>query len=300
MKILMPVDGSRYSNAALDFVCARGTLTAAIDEVELLNVQPSLPLRALRAAGAELVRAQRRAEADAVLQPAMAKLRRAGLAVRARRVVGNPGPAVGACAAASDADLVVMGSRGRTALKGLLFGSVASAVLASCRKPLLLLRGAPVARRDSLAVGIALDGSAYGLAAARFVLRHRQLFGTAPSLHLIHVVPDLATIVIPGFGDAPAPLYSPQKILAAQAEAFDAVMAPAQRLFAKEGLAVETVCRASNSPGDEIAAHAGSHDLDLLVMGSHGRGALKSALLGSVAMRVAARCATPLLLVRPR
>jgi len=45
---------------------------------------------------------------------------------------------------------------------------------------------------------------------------------------------------------------------------------------------------------------AGSHRLDLLVMGAHGRGALKSALLGSVTLRVAARCATPLLLVRTR
>ena len=57
------------------------------------------------------------------------------------------------------------------------------------------------------------------------------------------------------------------------------------------------VCRAANAPGDEIAAFAARRKLDLLVMGTHGHGALKSLLLGSVATRVAARCKTPLLLV---
>jgi nucleotide-binding universal stress UspA family protein len=36
----------------------------------------------------------------------------------------------------------------------------------------------------------------------------------------------------------------------------------------------------------------------VLVLGSHGYGAFKQAVLGSVATRVAAHCDTPLLLVR--
>jgi len=38
--------------------------------------------------------------------------------------------------------------------------------------------------------------------------------------------------------------------------------------------------------------------LDVLVLGSHGRGQFKAAVLGSVATRVAARCTTPLVLIR--
>lgn len=203
-------------------------------------------------------------------------------------------------AAASDADLIVMGSHGRTALKGLLFGSVTQAVLAASTKPLLVLRATAPPKRASLTVGIALDGSAYGMAAARYALQHQQLFGMTPRFVLIHVVPDLATIVIPGFGDAPVPLYSLSKIAAAQGDAFERALAPARDLFATAGIAVETVCRAANSPGDEIATLATRRRLDLLVMGSHGRGALKSLALGSVATRTAARCRTPLLLVRAK
>ena len=60
------------------------------------------------------------------------------------------------------------------------------------------------------------------------------------------------------------------------------------------------VCLVGNNHGDEIAAYARNERLDLLVMGSHGYGALKSAVLGSIATRVAARCTTPLLLIREK
>jgi nucleotide-binding universal stress UspA family protein len=52
------------------------------------------------------------------------------------------------------------------------------------------------------------------------------------------------------------------------------------------------------SPALEIVEWAEAHDADLIVIGSHGRGAFTAALLGSVASRVAATCSTPLLLLR--
>jgi nucleotide-binding universal stress UspA family protein len=52
------------------------------------------------------------------------------------------------------------------------------------------------------------------------------------------------------------------------------------------------------TPAEEIARFARERRIDLLAMGSHGRGAFTAALLGSVASRVAATCSTPLLLLR--
>jgi nucleotide-binding universal stress UspA family protein len=49
--------------------------------------------------------------------------------------------------------------------------------------------------------------------------------------------------------------------------------------------------------GEQLAAYA-HRSLDVLVMGSHGQGMFRAAVLGSVATRVAARCATPLVLIR--
>ncbi|MCU0952695.1 MAG: universal stress protein [Burkholderiaceae bacterium] len=296
MKILIPVDGSACSDDAVAFVASRSTLIGTQPDVELLNVQLPVPPRAARAVGAEIVREYHAKDAKAVLKPSLAKLAKRGLTAHSRHVVGNPGAAVADAAAA--VDLVVMGSHGHTALKGLLFGSVTNAVLSGCRTPLLVMRGARSPVRDSLKVGIALDGSAYGLAAVRYVVEHRDLFGALPAIELINVVPDLFSMVIPGFGDAPAPLYPAERVLAAQDVAFENVMAPARQLLEKAGLQASEVRLIGNSAGDEIAAHSTRRKLDLLVIGSHGHGLLKSAVMGSVATRVAARCSTPMLLIR--
>lgn len=51
-------------------------------------------------------------------------------------------------------------------------------------------------------------------------------------------------------------------------------------------------------PAATIVETAGSEHCDLIVMGSHGHGAIGQLLLGSVTTRVAATCSSPLLIVR--
>jgi len=93
-------------------------------------------------------------------------------------------------------------------------------------------------------------------------------------------------------------LYKPEQIVAMQTKRLERAVAPARKQLERAGLKAETVCLVGNDPGTEIAAYAKQSKLDVLVLGSHGRGALKSAVLGSVATRVAAQCRTPLLLIR--
>ncbi|MDH5209938.1 MAG: universal stress protein, partial [Burkholderiaceae bacterium] len=214
-----------------------------------------------------------------------------------RYTVGNPAAEISAAAARSKADLIVMGSHGRSALKGLLVGSVTNAVLAQTRTPILLLRAREKPPADSLKLGIAIDGSKFGREAVRFVLRHRDLFGAKPNITLIHVVADFAGALMPDMAGIALPAYSEEDIRAMQKRAFDAALGPVRKLFAKAGLAADEVCLAGNA-GDEIAAFAKKKKLDLVVMGSHGYGAFKAAVMGSVATRVAATSDVPLLLVR--
>ena len=259
MKILIPVDGSATSNATLDFIASRAACLGARPELRLLNVQYPIPPRAARAAGRELVRSYHQTEA------------------KAQYVVGSPAEVVSRTATQGHADLVVMGSRGQTALKGLLFGSVTQAVLASSTTPLLVLRDGPPPRAASLRVVIAVDGSRHGLAAVRAALSLQAVFGPAPQVRLLHVVDGQADTAD-----------------------LDAATAPALALFAKAKVEAELVRLEGRNVGDVIAEYLAAHPADLLVMGSHGRGALKAVLLGSVATRVAARCKLPLLIARPR
>ena len=48
MKILIPVDGSPCSNAALDFVASRAALMEREPDIRVLNVQPMLSPRIVR------------------------------------------------------------------------------------------------------------------------------------------------------------------------------------------------------------------------------------------------------------
>jgi nucleotide-binding universal stress UspA family protein len=300
MKMLIPVDGSEQANAALDFVASRSTLMGSAPEVHLLNVQPTLSARVARAVGREEAKAFQRAQADEVLRPALARLKHAGITAHAGYVLGNRSDAIGAVAVRGHTDLIVMGSRGNSGLKGLLFGSMTNAVLAGCTKPLLVLRSAKATQRDSLSVGIAVDGSRFGQAAVRWAIKHRELFGAQPRIELIHVI-DGERARLPameGLAYRAAPICDQAGEDHVLAPMFGSVMAAALKLFGKAEIKVRLVRLVGAGAGDAIAAHARKRQLDVLVMGSHGLGALKSLVLGSVAMRVAAGCNTPLLLVR--
>jgi nucleotide-binding universal stress UspA family protein len=301
MKILLPLDGSTFSKTALAFIGSRATLIKNEPEVTLLNVQYPVSSRVARAAGSELVLFHHESEAKKVLKPALAALKRSGLKAQTTVIIGSPGLEVARTADSLDIDLIVMGSHGHTGLKNLLFGSVTQSVLASCTRPLLILREDAVPKRDSLKIGVALDGSKLALAALQYVLRFREFFGEAPAITLIHAVPDLQRLVLPGFmGGESVRGLNPEQSAEMQRAAFERVMIPARKLFDGTGMQFSEVQLIDNNPGDAIATFAAKNKLDVVAMGSHGEGVFRSATLGSVASRVAAKFRNALLLIQEK
>ena len=299
MKILMPIDGSIFSKSALTFVASRTALIKLEPEIELLNVQYPVSLRVMRAAGSDLVRSHHESEANKVLKPALAALKRAGVKAKATAVVGSPGDEVSRLAVKGATDLIIMGSHGHTGLKNILFGSVTQTVLASCTTPLLVLRSDAVPKKDSLKVGIALDGSKYSLGVVRYIVKHHSLFGEKPAFTLIHVVPDLLKLVMPGFtGGEPVRGLDPDQVTEMRRAATERAISPARRMLAAAGFETLEAPLVDNNPGDAIAAFATKSKFDVIAMGSHGEGKFRSAMLGSVASRVAAKCHIALLFIR--
>jgi len=297
MKILLPVDGSEYSKAAVEFVASRATLIGTDPQVEAVNVQLEVPVRAVRLVGKAALTDYYTEESDRVLKPALRRLAKAGLNASGYYLVGHPDEQISAAAMKHKVDLIVMGSQGHSALRNLLVGSVTNNVLARTQVPMLVLRHKEVPTTDALKVAIAVDGSKYGREAVKYVLRHLALFGAKPEVTLLHVVSDFTGAVMPDMGGLALPAYSDEEIRALQKKAFEAAVGPARKLLARGSITPTGVCLVGNA-GDELSAYAKKKKLGVLVMGSHGYGAFKAAVLGSTATRVMAHSNVPLLLVR--
>ena len=75
------------------------------------------------------------------------------------------------------------------------------------------------------------------------------------------------------------------------------VMAPVSKFLARHGVKAKGIWKTGNA-GELIAKMADEGKFDLVVMGSHGNGALLNLVVGSVATKVLANCKVPVLIVR--
>jgi hypothetical protein len=99
--------------------------------------------------------------------------------------------------------------------------------------------------------GIAVEGSAYGPAAVKYVLSHAELFGTAPSISLIHVVHTYELVGLPSAAGIAPPAFSAAEVQALQDKAFEAAMAPARKLFKDKRFNKANKVRLVGHPGDD-------------------------------------------------
>lgn len=83
--------------------------------------------------------AERKAAAQAALDRLLARVQAAGLEGEALLAEGRPEEMVVATAASRGADLIVVGSRGRTGLKRLLLGSASERIMGLAQSPVLIV-----------------------------------------------------------------------------------------------------------------------------------------------------------------
>ncbi len=129
MKVLVPLDGSRLSDAALPHVRRLLARSAAGCEVHLMHVVSE----------AADARPAARAEARAHLAACERLLAGEGFRVRTRVVPGDPVQEILEHVVDDRIDLVAMATHGRSGVKRWVRGSVAERVLRACSAPLLLV-----------------------------------------------------------------------------------------------------------------------------------------------------------------
>ena len=140
MKILLAVDGSKYTKKMLAYLTTHDEQFSAKNDYTVLTVQAQLPARARAAVGKDIVDGYHAEEAEKVLGPVCKFLVRHNINPKSTFKIGNAGETIAKFADAGKFDLLVMGSHGHGVVVNLVMGSVATQVLAHCKVPVLLVR----------------------------------------------------------------------------------------------------------------------------------------------------------------
>ena len=133
MKVLLAIDGSSYSTAAVELVATRpwppDTIVRVLTAVEPIMQPPDQWNSMVGVEALELAREELTLQADQLVKNVAEKLRKTGLMVETEVSNGDPRSIIVDQAEEWSADLVVVGSHGYTGLKRLLLGSVAQSVV---------------------------------------------------------------------------------------------------------------------------------------------------------------------------
>lgn len=227
-----------------------------------------------------------------IAERAISRLRASGLNAEAAVRLGFPAQALLREAESRGAELLVMGTRGHGVLGGFAIGSVALRVAHGSRIPVCLVRGEsklPSKLGIAMRTLLAVDGSEAALRAAGALASWRSWLGEL-DVQIVYVQQPLTYLetVLPPHDDV-----IQQWSTRAGEDATRAV----SELLAKEGVRSHLHLTIGD-PAREIAHLAEDTGCELLVMGTRGMGAAHHALVGSVALKVAAHAAMPVVLVK--
>ena len=141
MKILLPVDGSPFTQHMLAYVAAHCDVWAAAQPTyTVLHVVPAVPPRAAAMLDPAVLHDYYEEETDKVFHPVRRFFEQHPLAVTFVHRVGHAAQEIARCAQEGPFDLLIMGSHGHGALGNWVMGSVATQVMARCTTPVLLVR----------------------------------------------------------------------------------------------------------------------------------------------------------------
>jgi nucleotide-binding universal stress UspA family protein len=295
-RVLCPVDFSEFSARALARACdAAAWFDARVTVVHVCpNVIPGGPEAPYFPVSAETMRAVREQSREELAQFVEPFLRR-GVPLATEVWEGEAWRAILDAAAALPADLVVMGTHGRTGFEHLLLGSVTEKVLRRAGCPVLVVGAegpisAPGLFRRILC---AVDLSDHSRQTIDTALAFAQEGDAAVTL--LHVVNAASPSAV-------SALFRPLPAMDARRreleEASLATLRAATPDDAREFCDVKELA-VTGTPWREILAVADERKADLVVMGAHGHGPVGERLFGSTTSQVVRRSACPVLVVRP-
>lgn len=302
MKVLCAVDGSEFSNRAIEAV---GTLFhQSVKDLRLIHIIDDLHLKqglkkeGVKAGNIKKILVALEKDAKKILETSKEK---AALAisqsttkpfVSIKTVLGrgHVTEAIINEAQKRKVDIIVMGSRGLSDIKGYLMGSVSRKVLVHAPCSVLTVKDPlPKTCRTLLAV----DGSNASKRAAAFL--RNNIHPSSLSLHVLSVVPNFLTDI--------APKVLSKNHLKALTQPFqiraNELTIQYREYFLKEGYEITTEVK-SGDPKKVILNSLEKKKRNLAILGTKGLTGPERFQMGSVSEWVSAYTPSSVLVVRPR
>ncbi|MFA9417110.1 universal stress protein [Natrinema sp. HArc-T2] len=289
-RILIPIDGSdeatRAARRGLDF--AR-RVDAAVEVLHVIDRRSSTRTTDEQAAlwehGEEVVAEIESLAADLEFDRP----------VTTTVTDGTPAARIARHAADCDAGLIVIGRQGIAGLGKRLLGGVTEGVLHRSDVPVLVVPKGDQPTGDSFDYDrllVPTDGSDNATRAGPHANAVARQYGS--TVHVVSVI-DLQS----AGGAFSAGGLEESFVDRLEDEGEDIVADLATEIDAAGNIDVETVVTKTSLDGiaAEISEYIGTHDIDLVVMGSHGRSNLRRQLLGSVSRTVLRSVDVPVLVV---
>jgi nucleotide-binding universal stress UspA family protein len=265
-KLMVATDGSKYSESAireaisLAKICSSNLIAVSVvkTNIEFDSVLPQFV---------------EKAEQDAIKHLESVKAQATKEGVNCITVVSlseEPYEDIVRHASRNNVDMIIMGTHGKTEMKRLMMGSVTALVIghAPCNVLVLPLN----AKVECKNVLIATDGSKYSDSAASEAIGIAKRCGS--SLIVISVASSDA--------DLGSAINNVNKV---------------SKIAEEEGIKVKSVV-AKGKPYEAIVETSKQKEVDLIVVGSHGRTGLTRLLMGSVTERVIGHAEAAVLVVK--
>ncbi|UUZ70287.1 universal stress protein [Polaromonas sp. P1(28)-13] len=136
---------------------------------------------------------------------------------------------------------------------------------------------------------LAVDGSDYTQKMLAYLVAHSELFSSAHQYTVFTAHPLLPPRVQAALGASTVNSY--------YAEEVEKIINPVCEFLLRNAIEAKSDWKLG-PPGETISKFASDGKFDLIVMGSHGHGALGKLLMGSVTTQVLAHSSIPVLLIR--
>ena len=272
MKILLPTDGSEYSETAAKYL--KRLNLSENDEITILHVISEDPFQDKEDYYYARIKEIKQGIAPKILDSSMNILKSVPAKINTSLMNGYPDKCIIDAAVNSNADIIVMGPKRLKDIKSRIIGSVTKSVSINSPKPVLVVKPSQADSSDKMKILFTTDGSDYARKAGETL--SIIPFHDNTEITVLHVI-------TPAFYDIPERFMTKidqndtedlKNFSSRELRESQKIIAQIVEYLMKGFSNIRTLTR-TGDPSDEILQTANELNADMIVVGSKGMGGFR-------------------------